>query len=304
MATESLIDYWGHPKPKNTKQPSKAARGRVRAAFDGTSLIDICERDASDFGDYATRVDLAPDRPDHDRFYFYKDNGSDILAVAHLDTVQSDRGTQVTDTASGLLVTSGALDDRLGAYVILEMLPRLGIVCDWLLTTDEEMGATTAEDFATDKAYNWIIEFDRGGTDVVLYQYETDDLSDLVEDSGARVGVGSYSDICALEHLGVAAFNWGVGYADYHSTRSHAWLDDTFRSVARFVKFHKANAETRLPHCVSSLKSWEDTYLVAECGDLVDVDDDTTYLVLEGGYIVCMDCGTDKAAAEGGWEHI
>lgn len=243
----------GAPAVRKPKSPSKRSKDLVRSAFDAASLVRICEM--KDFSEYAPRIELRPDK-DHERFYHFADNGSKILAVAHLDHVQSDGTCQVVKTAAGMLALSGALDDRLGAYVILELLPKLGITCDWLLTTDEEIGASTASDFPfdangdliTDKEYNWIIEFDRGGTDVVMYDFETDELTKLVEASGARVGVGSFSDICCLEHLGCAAFNWGVGYEDYHGPRSHAWLEDTFRMVARFLKFHKANADKFLEY--------------------------------------------------------
>lgn len=228
--------YVGKPK---RRQPSKAAMARVRDSFDADMLADLCIR--NDFTEYATKVDLPPSAGGRERFYWYQDNGSDILAVAHLDTVQDDRICSVVDTAAGLLAASGGLDDRLGVYVILDMLPKLGITCDWLLTTDEEIGQSTAVMFNTKKEYNWIIQFDRGGTDVVMYQYETDQLCEMVRACGAQVGQGSFSDICMLDFLGVAGFNWGVGYRDYHSARSHAWLEDTFRMVARFVKFHKAN---------------------------------------------------------------
>jgi hypothetical protein len=227
-------------------------------SFDAKALIDICERPPETFSDYAERYDLAPalitfgkDKGKgkyRDRFYHYADHGSDVLAVAHLDTVMDDRSCHVIDAAGGLLAVSGALDDRLGAYVILELLPRLGVNLDVLLTTDEELAATTASDFFPDKEYNWIIEFDRGGTDVVMYDYETSDLVDLVEDSGAVVGIGSYSDICALEHLECSAFNWGVGYEDYHGPRSHAWLEDTFESVENFLRFYDRNADRYLLH--------------------------------------------------------
>jgi hypothetical protein len=267
-----------------SKQPSKSLRASVSKAFDATMLKDICVR--QDFSEYAKFVPLAPDKYNRDRFYWYQDNGSKILAVAHLDTVQASRECEVTSTAGGLLATSGALDDRLGAYVILEMLPALGIECDILLTTDEEMGASTAIEFDTEKQYNWIIQFDRGGTDVVMYQYDTPELRALVGNAGAQVGHGSYSDIAVLDHLGCSAFNWGVGYQDYHSARAHAFLDDTFRMVARFCKFYRANAETFLPYDYSTevvyakeLGKW-DSWKDIDDDEFLDVqmsdDDDTS----------------------------
>jgi hypothetical protein len=183
-------------------------------------------------------------------FYAFRDNGSNVLAVAHLDTVgkPETRGCKFLETEGGVVVYSRALDDRLGAYVILDLLPALDINVDLLLTVGEETGQSTARYFEPPKEYDWVIEFDRGGTDVVMYQYEDDDMCDLVRDSGAKVGDGIFSDICYLDHLGVKAFNWGVGYRDYHSARSHAFLDDTFDMVSHFMNFYQANVGTRLPH--------------------------------------------------------
>lgn len=235
------------------RKPSAAEKrlNRVRSAFSAEDLIRVCETAPGDFGSYAPRIDLPPDRlwkGASDRFYYYRDRGSPILAVAHLDHVQDDATCRIVDTHDGPLVLSGALDDRLGAYVILEMLPRLGIEVDWLLTTDEEMGASTAKEFYVDhKQYHWMIEFDRGGTDVVLYQYENLETRAMVREADAYVGVGSYSDIADLAQLGCAGFNWGVGYQDYHSRRSHAWLEDTFRMVAKFMKFYALNRDYHIP---------------------------------------------------------
>jgi hypothetical protein len=292
--------------PRVSRQPSEAELDRVRAAFDRDTLIHICQTD--DFSDYAEKVEIDDPWADaatrvgwarDERFYWYKDNGADVLAVAHLDHVQDDGTAQVIDTAAGPLVVSGALDDRLGAYVILDLLPKLDVKVDWLLTTGEESGASTAREFAEDwdaqgddaKEWNWIIEFDRGGTDVVMYQYETPELVDLVRDAGAQVGMGSYSDIAVLDDLGVAAFNWGVGYEDYHSPRSHAWLNDTFKMVARFVRFYQANADRYLAHEGGGWGRYDDVgfEMEADCGHMVDFDDDTCYEEIDG-YTRCLRC--------------
>src|ERR1035437_1746438 len=189
----------------------KSLKKRVEDQFDPVALKSCCEEPSSYFAKYADRQDL----PGKDRFLYFRDNGSDILAVAHLDYVHHNADCNVMDTSAGKLVLSGALDDRLGAYIVCELLPRLGVNVDILLTTDEETCGSTADDFETEKQYNWIIEFDRGGTDVVMYQFETGDYAALVKQSGSYVGNGSYSDIAVLDFLGVAAFNWGVGYQDY-----------------------------------------------------------------------------------------
>lgn len=286
---------WNYRTTSPKSQPSKAARRAVHAAFDPGALAHLCT--TWDFSTYADKVELTPAADGRERFYWYRDNGSSILAVAHLDSVQADGTCQITQTASGLLATSGALDDRLGVYTILELLPRLGITCDWLLTTDEEIGQSTASDFVPNKDYNWMFQFDRGGTDVVMYDYETPALTELVEASGARVGMGLYSDICMLDYLGCAGLNWGVGYEDYHSPRSHAWLDDTFRMVARFVKFYNANASTFFEYKPFVYEGDGDDYIYdvrADCGHYVQLDDETSYVELSARVLICSTCPQDE----------
>jgi hypothetical protein len=194
----------------------KSPTTRARRAFDREGLARICEMPERDFAPAYGMDTYVIEKRETDNFYAYKDNGSNVLAVAHLDTVglAHERGCHFLDTEGGPVVYSRALDDRLGAYIILDLLPSLGITCDVLLTVGEESGRSTAEFFEppTGKDYNWMIEFDRGGTDVVMYQYEDRATTKLVEASGARVGDGIFSDIAYLEHLGIKGFNWGVGY--------------------------------------------------------------------------------------------
>jgi hypothetical protein len=189
------------------RNPSSQFFGEVEDAFDREALARVCAMREEEFGLAYDMTVTMVEQPEPDNFYFFKDNGADVLAVAHLDTVQPhhNRPAQIIDTADGMVVYSGALDDRLGAYVILELLPALGIEYDWLLTTGEEMGMSTASYFnpPAGKDYNWMIEFDRGGTDVVMYQYEDKESLKLIRRSGAQIGDGIFSDICYLEHLGI-----------------------------------------------------------------------------------------------------
>jgi hypothetical protein len=224
---------------------------KIRKAYRRHMLAQICtlpeECFGAAFGMQTVRTsDLAPED-----YYHFRDNGSRVLAVAHLDTVvrRNRRRARFTDTRNGPKVTSGALDDRLGAYVILGLLPKLGVNCDVLLTVGEEWGQSTAQSFEPGKEYDWAIEFDRAGTDVVMYQYEDEASCAAVEAAGAEVGFGSFSDIAYLEHLGVKAFNWGVGYrGNYHSEAGYAYLNDTFAMVAKYMRFHQQNAGTVMPH--------------------------------------------------------
>lgn len=231
--------------PRN-KRGGRAAR--ARRAFSREALARVCAMPERDFAAaYGMQtVDCGPD----DYFYHFRDNGARVLAVAHLDTVSRahQRAAHYVDTEAGPVVFSRALDDRLGAYIILELLPALGITYDWLLTVGEEMGQSTADYFEPAKDYDWIIEFDRGGTDVVMYQYEDNGTREAVTAAGAMVGNGLFSDICYMEHLGVKGFNWGCGYRDYHGPRSHAYLEDTFAMVARYLRFHAQNKDRAMPH--------------------------------------------------------
>lgn len=224
----------------------------VEKAFSRERLAQVCTLHETRFGEVydLERYEVEQQAPSN--YYYYRNNGSSVLAVAHLDTVvkHDERGATFADTEAGPIVFSGALDDRLGAYTLLDLLPALGIRYDVLLTAGEESGQSTASFFdpPRGKDYDWIIEFDRGGTDVVMYDYEDDDAIALVRRTRAQVGWGSFSDICYLEHLGVKGFNWGVGYRDYHSTRGHAYLDDYFEMIARYLKFDQQNAGTYMPH--------------------------------------------------------
>lgn len=263
---------------------------RIEVAFSREALARVCAMGEDDFADAYDLKRVAVDQPAPEDFYLYRDNGARVLAVAHLDTVglAHQRGAHFLDTEAGPVVFSRALDDRLGAYIILELLPALGVEFDILLTVGEESGLSTASFFDTDKHYDYMIEFDRGGTDVVMYQYDDDDTRAAVRAAGARVGEGSFSDIAYLEHLGIKGFNWGVGYRDYHGPRAHAYLDDTFDMVARYLKFHRQNAGVHMPHeyvepdpwftrnrrggDIGRHDLWDDDDLLLDPGD-VDLDE-------------------------------
>ncbi len=277
---------------------------RVRRAYSQSELTEILTLPETEFGDMfgmrTTEVEqrsyfrwdagkkALADTPND--YYHYRDNGSSVLAVAHLDTVVKPKGRipAFYKTRNGPAVISGALDDRLGAYVILRLLPKLGVTCDWLLTVGEESGQSTARFFQTPKAYDHIIEFDRGGTDVVMYQYDDHDTRDTVRECGADVGEGSFSDICYLEQLNVKAFNWGVGYqGNYHSEHGYAILGDTFDMVGKYLRFHKLNAGIAMPHEAYSPEC-EYRLDCDQCLALDSVDADT--LICEY-CLSCLECG-------------
>ena len=209
------------------------------------------------------------------RQYAFRDNGGSVLAVAHTDVVK--RWSRVAyewgykDGKQGVTgvvpeveekpvitqqnrrsVESMALDDRLGVYLITEVLPALGIVVDVLLTDEEESGSSTADLFVLPegKQYNWVFSFDRGGIDVVMYQYEDfdSDWAEFFRPFGIKLGRGSFSCITELERLGVKAFNFGCGYHAQHTAACYANLKEVRGCMERFAKFFAKYKDTHMPH--------------------------------------------------------
>jgi len=286
----------------------------VQRAYRQRDLARICtlreDRVGRAYGMETVKVAAASrwmryqDQPED--YYHFRDNGGRVLAVAHLDTVvRGDRRTpHFRRTAHGPLIVSGALDDRLGAYTILHLLPELGITCDWLLTVGEESCSSTAEWFKPAKDYDHVIEFDRMGTDVVMYQYDTSTSRAAVKAAGAVVGHGSYSDIASMEHLGVTGLNWGVGYrGNYHSEEGFAYLHDTFAMVAKYQRFHAQNAGQPMPFDGFEYGSYgrdrDDRYFDCEwCGEKETVDSVTWYCTNCGA---CEDCGATNPEVAAEW---
>ena len=168
----------------------------------------------------------------------HRDAGSSVLGIAHLDFVGGTKHTfSYSNSKKGeRTVMNERLDDRLGAYLLLDYLPSIGVNCDVLLTDNEEKGKSTAASFVTLKNYNWIFSFDRRGDDVVLYQYATESLVKMMENNTFKVGSGSYSCIANLEHLGVSGINFGTGYHRNHSPQCYAELSETEKMANAMAK--------------------------------------------------------------------
>ena len=175
--------------------------------------------------------------------YAFKDNGASILAVAHCDTVWENVYPYKLDL-NELKVHTPELDDRLGVYLINHLLPTLGVRCDVLLTENEEFCDSTAKDFATDKKYNWIFEWDRRGSGVVMYQYETPELKEMMQKFDFKVEPGTYSDIADLYTLGVAGFNFATGYANEHTKNCFVDLRCLSKQVVKFMRFYSEYKDT------------------------------------------------------------
>ena len=218
-----------------------------------------CTQAGSTFASEGTLVECAS------RFnYVFKDNGSKVLGVAHIDTVlphlkhifnhQRFAARAATkkyaSQPAAWRVHNTQLDDRLGVWILLDVLPMLGVHCDILLTDGEEVGQSSGKSFQppAGKEYNWMFQFDRMGTNVVMYRYDTEELRNLLKASGFNPGYGSFSDISAMEHLGISGFNFGTGYYQQHTSKCWADLYDTFRMVRKFVKFYHVHKDRKLAY--------------------------------------------------------
>lgn len=196
------------------------------------------------FNHFAAHVVKADSDMEH---HAYIDNGADVLAVAHLDTVQKLTGVtaHAFDPETGdEYVKATGLDDRLGAYAITHLLP---FPVDLLFTDHEEIGSSTASAFTppTDKKYRYVLEFDRAGIDVVTYSIDSPAWLKLLRSAGATVGTGSYTDLCYLaqEHMPMCMVNYGTGYYRAHDKDSYANLTQLHKMVELAKAVHaKATA--------------------------------------------------------------
>lgn len=178
------------------------------------------------------------------------DNDSKVLFVAHRDYVPR----EVFCAYDGNYIFSPQLDDRLGIYVALDLLPQCGIKPDILLTTDEEIGQSTASQFVPSKTYNWMFQFDRRGNDAVTYEYDGKKWLNALLSAGFKIGQGTFSDICFLDHLGICGVNVGTAYNNEHTNVCHATVTMLLDQVDTFHTFWKKYSGKRFDHTVTVKK--------------------------------------------------
>ena len=187
---------------------------------------------------------------EEDGYYAFLDRGADVLAVAHLDSVYDPTPPMI----SGSRLSSSAVDNRFGVYVILELLHRKGITADILFTTNEESCASTARFFTPPggRVYNWMVSFDRMGWDAALYQFHQRDdgaWERALTRSGFRITRGTYADICDMSHIGCKGINVGIGYCEHaHSLSAWVDLDIAVDQLNRFKRFYDANCRRKFVH--------------------------------------------------------
>ena len=185
--------------------------------------------------------------------YWYKNNGSNILGIAHTDCVSKENHFKPVIIPSETIVYSPSLDDRAGVYVMLYIMPLLGINIDVLLTEGEEMGNSTGQDFVDDFKgkvdYNWMFQFDRGYDEPALYDYiDNPNWKRVIKEIWGRPDSGLFSDITFMEELGICGINVPTGYKDYHSVRAHIVMSELDANLEKFMKFHYNYKNVKFHH--------------------------------------------------------
>ena len=167
-----------------------------------------------------------------------------VLLVAHLDTVHKELPKSVYyDPALGAISSPEGIggDDRAGVYILLEVIKKFN--CSVLLCEDEEIGTVGATKFvATDLAkgltFNYIIEFDRkGSNDAVFYDCDNKDFETFITKEYFKTAEGIYSDISVIApYLGCAAVNLSCGYYNPHTTNEYVVFKETQRIIKEACK--------------------------------------------------------------------
>lgn len=174
-----------------------------------------------------------------------------ILGVCHLDFVEIPWLFKHRKIENRIYSTR--LDDRLGLAILLDYLPSKGINLDLLLTDNEEIGQSTAGDFCPEShSYNWLLQFDRRGDDVVTYDYTCRDWAKALSSVDFKIGRGTFSDISSLEHLERSGVNVGIGYHKEHSIDCYCELSELQSQLDKSLRFIEQFSETSFVHVPES----------------------------------------------------
>lgn len=169
--------------------------------------------------------------------------------MAHLDTRKVPKIRRITDR----FIDGQGFDDRLGCAWAYKLSEELG--ADLLLTDHEESGGTTGQ-FHKLKNYNWIVEFDREGVDVVTYDLDNPIFLKALKDYW-KIGNGSYTDLCELK-TDACCFNLGLGHYNSHGRKAYINIKEMRDQINKFRHFfaeHKDIKYTQIKHQANYLFS-------------------------------------------------
>jgi len=201
------------------------------------------------------------------------DRNSDVLFVAHIDTIQIPKFIRTRKTKSKKLkrIYAWGLDDRLGCMIASDLAKELN--ADLLITDHEESFGTTAR-YHDCKEYNWICEFDRHGNDVVTYGLDSLEFKKALREYW-NIGIGSYSDICEL-NVDCCCMNLGIGYELDHSKDSYVAIKTMNKQIELFKQFYLKYKDVKFEYIDSK----------TECCDVCGIPNAMNVY----GYYLCEDC--------------
>lgn len=206
------------------------------------------------------------------------DRGGDVLFVAHVDTVLPPK---IKKRTKKRLHASG-LDDRLGCLLAYELGVELQV--DTLLTDDEEKCQSTAQ-YHISKNYNWVVEFDRAGDDVVTYGIDNYEFQRALIEYW-DIGWGSYSDIMDLPTLS-CCFNLGIGYQYAHNKDSYVDLRILKQQLEKFRIFYQKYSGTKFMADKQSETDYTGQYIYDIQCDICGGDENVEEI---HNYIICESC--------------
>lgn len=177
--------------------------------------------------------------------HVYVDNGAPFLLVAHIDTVQPPRLDRVNRGAG--------FDDRLGVYIGHKLVRERPYLFDLLLTDYEETASSTAVYFTPSHDYRLVVELDREGEDYVDYGLASDELRAALEAGGFTYGLGSFSDICFMDHVRCNKINIGLGTKHGHSAHSRFDMGVFYRQVRRLLDFAESHRDITWPEAQADI---------------------------------------------------
>ncbi len=190
---------------------------------------------------------------DNENYMFVKGIDSDIMLLAHLDTVHEQAPTEdeiFIDTKKGVVWSPVGIggDDRCGVFNILKQL-QLGHRPSILFSWNEEIGCVGSDYFSgnledadlLDYLQNKIlfaIQIDRKGfSESVYYDLDNQDFKEYINSYGFETRLGSYTDICQVcPFYGFAGVNLSAGYMDEHTAYERIYYNEMMNTVSKVDK--------------------------------------------------------------------
>ena len=176
--------------------------------------------------------------------FLYAQGKFPVLLVAHLDTVHDNLPGKIKFKNGKFSSPNGiGGDDRCGVFMILEIVKQIN--CSVLFCEDEEVGGVGAEKFISTQLaselvgkFNYIIEFDRKGSDdAVFYNCDNPQFEDFITKHFYKTNYGSFSDISIVApFLQCAAVNLSCGYYKAHTKQEYVVWDEMINSIYEALK--------------------------------------------------------------------